>query len=106
MRRENQRVIVDAHNDLLAELVHRRDEQQPFARYWRPELDAGGVGLQVCPIFTADEAAEEAAHRCGLAQAAAYHRLLAETADAQPVLTAADLDRLDGRLGVMLAIEG
>ena len=99
-------MIVDAHNDLLAELVHRRDEERPFARYWRPELDAGGVGLQVCPIFTADEASEDAAHRFALAQAAAYHRLLAETADAQPVLTAGDLDRLDGRLGVMLSIEG
>ncbi len=99
-------MIVDAHNDLLAELVHRRDEERPFARYWRPELDAGGVGLQVCPIFTADEASEEAAHRFALAQATAYHRLLAETADALPVLSAGDLDRLDGRLGVMLAIEG
>src|SRR3954452_3328738 len=49
------RVLVDAHNDLLAELVHRRGEPQPFARYWRPELDAGGVGLQVCAIYTADD---------------------------------------------------
>jgi membrane dipeptidase len=99
-------VIVDAHNDLLAELVHRRAEELPFARYWRAELDAGGVGLQVCPIFTADEPSEEAALRLGLAKAAAYHRLLAETPDAQPVLSAGDLDRLDGRLHLMLAIEG
>ena len=99
-------MIVDAHNDLLAELVHRRKEERPFARYWRPELDAGGVGLQVCPVFTADEDSEETALRFGLEQAAAYHRLLAETPDAQPVLSAGDLDRLDGRLGVMLSLEG
>ncbi len=99
-------MIVDAHNDLLAELVHRRGEERPFARYWRPELDAGGVGLQVCPVFTADERTPEDALRFGLEQAAAYHRLLAETPDAQPVLSAADLDLLDGRLGVMLSIEG
>jgi membrane dipeptidase len=99
-------VIVDAHNDLLSELVHRRDEERPFARYWRPELDAGGVGLQVCAIYAADESSDEDALRFGLELAAAYHRLLAETPDAQPVLTVADLDRLDGRLGVMLSLEG
>jgi membrane dipeptidase len=99
-------VIVDAHNDLLMELVHRRAEERPFARYWRPELDAGGVGLQVCAIYAADEESDEAALRFGLELAAAYHRLLDETPDAQPVLTAGDLDRLDGRLGVMLSLEG
>jgi membrane dipeptidase len=99
-------VIVCAHNDLLAELVHRRAEERPFARYWRPELDAGEVGLQVCAIYAADEETDEAALRFGLELAAAYHRLLAETPDAQAVLSAADLDRLDGRLGVLLSLEG
>jgi membrane dipeptidase len=99
-------VIVDAHNDLLAELVHRRAEERPFERYWRPELDTGGVGLQVCAIYAADEETDEAALRFGLELAAAYHRLLAETPDAQPVLRAADLDRLDSRLGMMLSLEG
>ena len=95
-------VIVDAHNDLLAELVHRDGEERPFARYWRPELDAGGVGLQVCAIYTADDADD--ALRFGLAQAAAYHRLLAESPDVAPVLFADDLER-DG-LQVMLSVEG
>ena len=35
--------IVDAHNDLLLELDHRRGEPAPFARYWLPLLDRGGV---------------------------------------------------------------
>jgi membrane dipeptidase len=95
-------VIVDAHNDLLAELVHRAGEEQPFARYWRPELQAGGVGLQVCPIYTADD--PEDALRFGLAQAAAYHRLLAENPEIVPVLSAADLERTGFK--VMLAVEG
>jgi len=95
-------VIVDAHNDLLAELVHRDGEELPFARYWRPELDAGGVGLQVCAIYTADDADD--ALRLGLAQAAAHHRLLAESPDVVPVRTAQDLDR-EG-LRVMLSVEG
>jgi membrane dipeptidase len=95
-------VIVDAHNDLLAELVHREGEERPFARYWRPELDAGGVGLQVCPIYAADDADD--ALRFGLAQAAAYHRLLAENPDVVQILSAADLER-DG-FKVMLSVEG
>jgi len=95
-------VIVDTHNDLLAELVHREAEERPFARYWRPELDAGGVGLQVCAVYAADGAGD--ALRFGLTQVAAYHRLLAESPDVVPVLSAADLDR-DG-LQVMLSVEG
>jgi membrane dipeptidase len=101
------RVIADAHSDLLAELVHRRREERPFERYWRPELDAGGVGLQVCAIYAADATADDMAVRFGLQQAAAYHRLLGESGDSVvPVLAAADLDRLDGALGLLLALEG
>jgi membrane dipeptidase len=100
-------VIVDAHNDLLMELVSRGAEERPFERYWRPGLDAGGVGLQVCAIYAVDETSDDDALRAGLRLAAAYHRLLAEDADrVVPVLTAADLDRLDGRLGTMLSLEG
>src|SRR5262249_17827804 len=105
-RHRSTRVIVDAHSDLLAELVHRRGEDGPFARWWRPELDAGGVGLQVCAIFTAGKSTPDAALRSALAQAGAYHRLLAENADVVPVTSASDLDRLEGRLGVLLSIEG
>ena len=48
-------MIVDAHNDLLMELVHRRAEERPFERHWLPLLDRGGVGVQVCPIYTVGE---------------------------------------------------
>jgi membrane dipeptidase len=98
-------VIADAHSDLLAELVHRGAEERPFERFWRPELDVGGVGLQVCAIYAADETTDDAAVRFGLQQAAAYQRLLGES-DVVPVLAAADLDRLEGALGTLLALEG
>ncbi len=100
-------VIVDAHNDLLAELVVRRAEERPFERYWRPELDAGGVGLQVCAIYTADETSDDDALRAGLQLAAAYHRLLAEEGNrVAPVLGVGDLDRLGRSRGMLLALEG
>lgn len=97
-------MIVDAHNDLLAEIVFRRREDQPFARYWLPGLQAGGVGLQVCPIYTDGG---ESALADAVQQAGAFHRALAECADSVlQVRSGADLDRLDGRIGLVLSMEG
>lgn len=45
--------LVDAHNDLLLELVLRAGEENPFGSRWLPKLEAGGVGLQVCPLYAA-----------------------------------------------------
>ena len=95
-------MIVDAHNDLLVELAHRRAEERPFARHWLPLLDAGDVGVQVCPIYAANE---EEPLCVALHAAAAFRRLLAEHPDrVAEVRTAADLD--DGRLRLMLSLEG
>ena len=74
-------MIVDAHNDLLAELVFRRREEQPFARYWLPGLQSGGVGLQVCPIYTDGG---ETALADAVQQAGAFNRALAECPDSVP----------------------
>jgi membrane dipeptidase len=95
-------VIVDAHNDLLVELVHRRAEERPFERHWLPLLDRGGVGLQVCPIYTVDQQEPLPA---ALHAAAAFHRALAEHPDRiAQVRRAADLD--DPRLRLLLSFEG
>ena len=54
-------MIVDAHTDVLlelvvhggtepsSELVLRRGEPGVFSRYWLPRLGAGGVGVPICP---------------------------------------------------------
>ena len=56
-------MIVDAHTDVLLELVVRdgaepslelvlrRGEEGVFTRYWLPRLAAGGVGVQICPLY-------------------------------------------------------
>ena len=44
--------LADAHSDLLMELVYFRGEDQPFAGRWLPKLEAGGVQLQVCALFS------------------------------------------------------
>jgi membrane dipeptidase len=109
-------VIVDAHNDLLLELVFRRDEECPlelvlrhgeerlFERYWLPKLEAGGVGVQVCPLYAADAPRDEARGRA-VAQEVEFSRAVEENADRVcQVRTRAELD--DPRLRLVLSMEG
>lgn len=109
-------VIVDAHNDLLLESVLRRDEKRPldlvlrrgeerlFERYWLPRLEAGGVGVQVCPLYAATWPREEACSRA-LAQEAEFRRAVEENARRVcQVRGRAELD--DPRLRLVLSMEG
>jgi membrane dipeptidase len=101
--------IADAHNDLLAELVIRRAEDAPFGRHWLPPLRAGGVRLQVCPIYTEVEPPRETVLRRAVAQIAAFRRALDENpADTRSITQAGDVLDLadDDRLALMLSIEG
>jgi membrane dipeptidase len=100
--------VVDAHNDLLLELVVRRDEENPFRERWLPKLRAGGVVLQVCPLYAAESPPGEA-RVTARAQLAAFERALRENPDdVFQVRTRTDLDQLgaDGRIGLMLSLEG
>jgi membrane dipeptidase len=108
-------VIVDAHNDLLLELVLRRDqepvelvlrrgEERLFERYWLPKLEAGGVGVQVCPLY-ADDASREEARGRAVAQEAEFRRAVEENAERVcHVRTRAGLG--DPRLRLVLSMEG
>lgn len=101
-------MIVDAHNDLLLELVLRRAEDNPFARHWLPKLRAGRVGLQVCALYAADVPPEHAPAEAR-AQIEAFERALRENeADVLPVRSRGDLERVgrDERIGLMLSLEG
>jgi len=105
-------VIADAHVDLLLELEHREiraGERGAFARTWLPLLEAGGVALQVCPVFVELERQPEGTLRAALGQATCLARAVRESADrVLQVRTAADLDRVarGERLGLMLSLEG
>jgi membrane dipeptidase len=101
-------VIVDAHNDLLLELVLRSGEENPFGRRWLPRLREGGVALQVCPLYAAGAPQDEAPRRAR-AQVEQFERALREnTADVFAVRTREDLEHVgrDGRIGLMLSMEG
>lgn len=102
--------IVDSHNDLLLELDHRSQEEAPFARYWLPHLERGGVALQVCPVFGAEpEWLGELSLRRVLRQIVAFQRAVREHGDrVAPVRSATDLDAVarGDRIGLMLSMEG
>src|SRR5438309_6013553 len=96
--------LVDAHNDLLLELVLRADEENPFGSRWLPKLEAGGLGLQVCPLYAATAPREEARGRA-LAQAREFTRAIEENGDrVYQVRCAGDLG--GAGLGLMPSMEG
>jgi len=97
--------VVDAHNDLLLELVLRSEEENPFGAAWLPQLRAGSVAVQICPVYGAD--AGDEARDVVRAQIAAFDRAVRENdRDVIQIRSARDLDRLDGRIGLILSMEG
>jgi membrane dipeptidase len=99
-------MIADAHNDLLLELVLRRDEPNPFAAHWLPKLSAGGVTLQVCALYTGGGPVDETRTTAD-ALLEAFRRLLDENRDSVfQVRSHGDLATADGRIGLLLSMEG
>ncbi|HST25728.1 MAG TPA: membrane dipeptidase [Gaiellaceae bacterium] len=103
--------IADAHVDLLLELAGRsaRGEENPFGAHWLPPLTAGGVRLQVCPIYVEGDLVPDGAMRSALRLAGSFHEVLRDNArDVFQIASAPDLDEVEagGRLGLMLALEG
>ena len=100
--------LADAHSDLLMELVHFRSEERPFATRWLPKLEAGGVQIQVCALFSDDADLPELALRKALLGAGELRRAAAENPDVVAVHSVSDLDAAlqPGRTGLVLSIEG
>jgi membrane dipeptidase len=106
-------LIVDAHNDVLLELVIqdgrpelvlRPGEERFFELHWLPRLEAGGVGAQICPLYGEGARRTDARERT-LAQAAEFGRVVVENSEhVCHVRSNADLD--DHRLRLLLAMEG
>jgi membrane dipeptidase len=104
--------LVDCHNDLLVELAFRsrsRGEANPFAEHWLPKLRAGGVALQVCPVFVDLPLLPEGALREALSQIAAFHRAVRDNADdVVAVRDRSDLANVASgtRTGLLVSFEG
>ncbi len=76
-------VVVDCHNDLILDVERKRAFQRPthFADYWVPELRAGGVDVQVLPVYVDDEYRPDNTLRRMLSLVAAIRRLPSEAPD-------------------------
>ena len=100
--------LADAHSDLLMELVFFRSEARPFSNRWLGNLQAGGVQLQVCALFSDDADLPELALRKALLGVGEFDRAVAQNPQVIGVRSAADLDAAlePGRIGLLLSIEG
>lgn len=104
-------VVADAHNDLLTAVASRPPEAWSsfFRSQWLPQLQAGGVDLQILPVFVSDSYRNEGALRRTLRMIEAAHRLAEGNADTVGLcLSGADIDRViaEGRIALVLALEG
>jgi hypothetical protein len=109
-------VIVDAHTDVALELlvgegdepwlklILREGRDRLLERYWLPRLEAGGVGIQVCPLYGAYAPGDGARGRA-LAQESELRRAAEETAE-RICLVRAGADLADPRLRLVLSMEG
>jgi membrane dipeptidase len=104
-------VVVDTHNDLLMLVAKRAPDKQAayFRDHWLPQLRAGGVDVQVLPVFIDDDFRPEGAMRQTLRMIEAGHRVAEGNADSiRLCLTGAEIDAAlaDGRIALVLALEG
>jgi membrane dipeptidase len=104
-------VVVDTHDDLLMLTTRRPPDQQAayFRDRWLPQLRAGGVDVQVLPVFIDDEFRPEGALRRTLKMIESGWRIAEGNADdVQVCLDGADIDDAlaAGRIALVLALEG
>jgi len=103
--------MADAHNDLLLGVLHQRERghPDPFGAFWLPQLRAGGVVLQVLPIYTeAQHVGEGALRRAILVLETARWIADVHRDDVAIVETARQLREVvaSGRIALVLAFEG
>ena len=104
-------IVVDTHNDLLMLCARRKPSEQGsyFRSAWLPQLHAGGVNIQVLPVFIDDDFRPEGALRQTLRMLETGWRIAAENQDEVRIcLTGADVDSAlgDGVIALILALEG
>lgn len=103
-------VVADTHNDLLDAIVHRPVERwvPHFRERWLPQLHAGGVNLQVLPVFIDDLFRPEGALRQTLRMIEAAHRIAEGNPDTVTLCRdGAEIDAAlaANRIALVLALE-
>ncbi|SEQ17033.1 dipeptidase [Lentzea albida] len=102
-------VVADTHNDLLDAIAHRPVERwvPHFRERWLPQLQQGGVNLQVLPVFVDDVFRPEGALRQTLRMIEAAHRIAAASPETRLCSTGAEIDEAlaHDQIALVLALE-
>lgn len=103
--------VADAHNDLVLLVDHHREHGDPdyFRNTYIPQLRAGGVGLQIAPIFVDPEYSPESALRRSLWLTELMLEEIEKNSDEVALcLTGDDIDgAIDaGKIAFVLGLEG
>lgn len=101
----------DCHNDLLIGCLHQRERgmQDPFGDFWLQQLRAGGVVLQVLPVYVEEQFVGEGALRRSLMLLEEAFRIeQAHPSDIAICTTGPQIDAAigSGRIACVLALEG
>ena len=104
-------VLVECHNDLILHVARKHAVGEPafFAERLLPDLRAGGVDVQVVPIFIEAEYMGEGALRRALLLIETLHReAAANRGEVALCLTGAEIDAAvaRGKIALILALEG
>ncbi|MFF2852554.1 dipeptidase [Streptomyces sp. NPDC058001] len=103
-------LVADLHNDLILLVDHfdRRGRPDYFGEFWLPELRAGGVNVQVLPVFIDEQFQSEGALRRTLLLIERIHRLAEQYPQLAVCRTGADIARAtaDDRIALVIALEG
>ena len=103
-------LTIDAHSDLLMDIVHRRslDETAVLENRWIPRMRQGGIDFRIAAIYIDNDDVPEQALRKGLDMAATLHREVEESPSAALCLDSADIRAAKeaGQVGFMLSMEG
>ncbi|HLX78681.1 MAG TPA: membrane dipeptidase [Acidimicrobiales bacterium] len=104
-------IVVDTHNDLML-LVDFHDERlrrDTFQEYWLPQLRAGGVDVQVLPIWVEPRLQSEGGLRRTLLLIERVHELAEENSDDVSVcrtMFEVDVALKEGKIALIIALEG
>lgn len=101
----------DCHNDLLIGCLHQRERgvTDPFGDFWLQQLRAGGVMLQVLPVYIEEQFVGEGALRRSLMLLEEAYRIEAAHPDDVAICTTGpQIEKAieSGRIACVLALEG
>jgi len=102
-------VVVDAHNDLLLSIMADGvGSRGTFKHRWLGELRAGGVDVQVCPVYCDPQIPEAHLRETLRMIAALKHEASANSDDLALCRSGGEIDSAvaDGKIALVLALEG